>query len=51
MDEWQCYCKPDIADTLGATAVRSIGLAGEHFNLRCPVTGEYRIGASWAETH
>lgn len=50
-DEWQCYCKPDIADALGTTAVRSIELAGEYFNLRCPVTGEYRIGASWAETH
>ena len=25
--------------------------AAEHFNLRCPLTGEYKVGSDWSETH
>ena len=31
--------------------VLSIIKAGEHFNLRCPLDGEYKIGGNWSETH
>ena len=50
-DEWQIECKPDIADTVGATCVSSIVRAGEHFKFSCPLTGEYAVGNTWRDTH
>jgi DNA polymerase I len=50
-DELQLEVKPELADQIGQTAVRCFERAGEHFNFRCPITGEYRVGQSWAETH
>ena len=39
------------ADFVGGLAVESIVKAGEYFNLRCPLDGEYKIGGNWSETH
>jgi DNA polymerase I-like protein with 3'-5' exonuclease and polymerase domains len=50
-DEFQIEAKPEIADIVGQTVVRSIKEAGDHFNFRCPLDGEYKIGRSWKETH
>ena len=50
-DEWQIECHPDDADAVGKLAVVAIRTAGEHFNLRCPLDGEYKIGKSWRQTH
>ncbi|MDX2086057.1 MAG: DNA polymerase [Candidatus Melainabacteria bacterium] len=50
-DELQLEVKPELAETIGQIAVRCFERAGEHFNFRCPITGEYRVGTSWAETH
>ena len=50
-DELQLEVKPELAEQIGQTAVRCFERAGEYFNFRCPITGEYRIGQSWAETH
>ena len=50
-DEWQIECHPDDAEAVGKLAVASIKAAGEHFNLRCPLDGEYKVGRSWRETH
>jgi DNA polymerase I-like protein with 3'-5' exonuclease and polymerase domains len=50
-DEWQMECHPDDAEAVGKLAVASIRAAGEHFNLRCPLDGEYKIGKSWRQTH
>lgn len=50
-DEWQDECEPDFADLHGQNCVEAIRLAGEFYNLRCPLTGEYSIGDNWAETH
>jgi DNA polymerase I-like protein with 3'-5' exonuclease and polymerase domains len=50
-DEWQIECHPDDADTVGKAAVASIKEAGEFFNLRCPLDGEYKIGNNWSGTH
>ena len=50
-DEWQIECHPDDADTVGKAAVASIREAGEFFNLRCPLDGEYKIGSNWSGTH
>lgn len=50
-DEIQCVCPAEHAETLGALFVEAIERAGRHFGLRCPTTGEYKIGHTWAETH
>lgn len=50
-DEVQLSCPKEIADELGQTACESIIKAGELLNLRCPVAGEFNIGANWSETH
>jgi DNA polymerase I len=50
-DEMQIECHPDDAERVGKLAVESIREAGEFFNLRCPLDGEYKIGQSWRETH
>ena len=50
-DEWQIECHPDDADAVGKAAVASIKEAGEFFNLRCPLDGEYKIGGNWSQTH
>ena len=50
-DEWQIEVPKDKAEFIGKFAVDSIIKAGEHFNLRCPLDGEYKIGGNWSETH
>jgi DNA polymerase I len=50
-DEFQIEAKPEITDRVGQLAVQCIEKAGKHFQLRVPVTGEYRVGNNWAETH
>ena len=50
-DEWQIQVKESQAECVGKFGIRSIETAGKHFNMRCPLTGEYKIGGSWSETH
>jgi DNA polymerase I-like protein with 3'-5' exonuclease and polymerase domains len=50
-DEWQIEVPKCHADKVGQLAVDSIVKAGTHFNLRCPLDGEYKIGGNWSETH
>ena len=50
-DEWQVEVKEDQADKLGMLATASIEAAGIHFNMRCPLTGDYKVGDTWAQTH
>ena len=50
-DEWQIEVPECRAMRVGSLAVTSIIEAGEHFNLRCPLDGEYKIGVNWSETH
>ena len=50
-DEWQIQVKESQAEAVGRLGVESIEKASEHFNMRCPLTGEYKIGDNWYETH
>ena len=50
-DEVQIECLPDRAELLGRLFADCIRLAGEYYNLRCPLAGSYHVGSSWAETH
>jgi DNA polymerase I-like protein with 3'-5' exonuclease and polymerase domains len=50
-DEIQLETSEKYAIIIGEAAVQSIVEAGEHFGLRCPLNGEYKIGRNWRETH
>jgi DNA polymerase I-like protein with 3'-5' exonuclease and polymerase domains len=50
-DEAQLECPKDIAEEVGKAFKESIIEAGEAYNLRCPLDGEYKIGRNWRETH
>ena len=50
-DEWQIEVPQEDAERVGKMAVESIEEAGKHFNLRCPLTGEYNVGNTWKDTH
>ncbi|AXH71534.1 DNA polymerase [Pelagibacter phage HTVC201P] len=50
-DEIQVECEEKDADEIGKIAVECIKRAGEHFNLRVPLTGEYKISTNWSGTH
>ena len=50
-DEWQAEVHSAHAEYFGKLGVESIQEAGEHFKLRCPLTGEYKVGDNWYETH
>ena len=50
-DEIQVECEEKDAEEIGRIAVECIKRAGEHFNLRVPLTGEYKISTNWSGTH
>ena len=50
-DEIQSEVVADQAEKYGWLAVECLKAAGVHFNLRCPLDGEYKVGRTWAETH
>ena len=50
-DEFQFECSQEVAEEAGKAARMSIIEAGEHYKLRCPLDGEYKIGKSWRHTH
>ena len=50
-DELQFETYEYMADDVGALLTTSLEEAGTYFNLNVPITGAYKIGKSWAETH
>ena len=50
-DEWQVEVEESRADEVGKLGVQSITDAGIILNMRCPLSGEYRVGNNWKETH
>ena len=50
-DEFQLETSEKYGTIVGEAMVQSIVEAGEHFSLRCPLAGEYKIGRNWRETH
>ncbi|MGY6517453.1 MAG: DNA polymerase [Lysobacteraceae bacterium] len=50
-DEFQIEVDEDLAETIGKIAADSIRLAGEAFDMRCPLAGAYDIGDNWRDTH
>lgn len=50
-DEWQIEVKEADAETTGKYGVESIEEAGIVLKMNCPLTGEYKVGNNWKETH
>jgi DNA polymerase I-like protein with 3'-5' exonuclease and polymerase domains len=50
-DEWQIETKEATADLVGQFGVWAIEEAGKVLNMRCPLSGEYRSGLTWKDTH
>ena len=57
-DEWQVECMGDnenisikLATLIGDLSKIAIKRAGEYYDFKCPLDGEYSIGTNWSETH
>ena len=50
-DEIQVECFEKNAEEVGQLAIKAIKDTGKYFNIRLPLTGEYKIGDNWSETH
>ncbi len=50
-DEWQIEVTEGYEHEVGQLGVDAIRKAGEYFNMNCPLTGEYKVGNTWRETH
>jgi DNA polymerase-1 len=50
-DEVQFECPEAEAEEVSKILEQCIKDAGEAFGFRCPLDGEARVGATWAETH
>jgi DNA polymerase I-like protein with 3'-5' exonuclease and polymerase domains len=50
-DEYQMAVRPVIAEDAAEIVVASIRHMTDHFKFRCPLTGEAKLGGTWAETH
>lgn len=50
-DEWQIEVREDQAEEVGKLGVQAIEEAGIVLKMRCPLTGEYKTGYTWEQTH
>ncbi len=50
-DEFQVECEPELAEWVGKTLVNAMYEAGNSFDLRVRIDGEYKVGTNWGETH
>ena len=50
-DEIQTEVAEKDAERFGWLATACIEAAGKHYNLNCPLAGEYQVGGDWSETH
>ena len=50
-DELQISCRPELGDFIGQAVVGAIEQAGQELKSSCPLTGAYRVGQTWSDTH
>ena len=50
-DEYQSLVRSQHVDLYKELAIDSFRKSGEYFQLKCPLTGEARVGKNWKETH
>ena len=50
-DEFQVETPEQYGNAVGYTFRNAIRKAGDFFEMRCPLDGEFRAGTTWADTH
>ena len=50
-DEWQVTCHPSVVDTVKASLLDGMRIAGEVLGMKVPIDGEAKEGRTWKETH
>jgi len=50
-DELQYETKPEYAEEIMSVLEIAAKMAGEYYNLRCPIAAEAKTGKNWAEVH
>ena len=50
-DEIQSLVRPEFVEPYKTLAIASFRKSGEFYDLKCPMTGEARVGHNWMETH
>jgi DNA polymerase I-like protein with 3'-5' exonuclease and polymerase domains len=50
-DEIQIECNPEDAEAIGYLIVDSMKVTTEYYKLNCPITGTFKIGRNWNDTH
>jgi len=50
-DEFQVETPEQYGNAVGYTFRNAIRKAGDFFEMRCPLDGEFRTGTTWADTH
>jgi len=50
-DEFQLSVTKKESKDAGRIAARAVRQAGEFYNFRCPLAGNFDIGVNWSETH
>jgi DNA polymerase I-like protein with 3'-5' exonuclease and polymerase domains len=47
----QFYVVKEKIEHFKSIASLTFELTRKHFNFRCPLTGEIKVGSNWSETH
>jgi DNA polymerase I-like protein with 3'-5' exonuclease and polymerase domains len=50
-DEIQIECNPEDAEAIGYLIVDAMKTTTEYYKLNCPITGTFKIGRNWNDTH
>lgn len=50
-DEVQWAVREGLEEEFGKMVVEMAHRAGEHFNFRCPIDAEFKIGDNWRDCH
>ena len=50
-DEVQIAIKPEHEEVIGNVCINAAKRTAEVFDFQCPLTAEYKVGQTWAETH
>jgi len=50
-DEIQTEVRQEKSEVFGRLAASCVEAAGLHYELNCPLAGDYKVGTSWADTH
>jgi DNA polymerase I-like protein with 3'-5' exonuclease and polymerase domains len=49
--QFECFGDKELATLVGDLTAANIRKAGLHYQLRCPIDADYKIGKNWKESH